>query len=103
VVDVVRVVPLEDSRLEQMWWGACAIEYERHDSLSCRLGWVSFKYWASAGRRIATDGGSNAGASTMMQCTVAVACSSCTVVRLGRAKGAVVFIKMVHGGSTKVC
>jgi hypothetical protein len=28
--------------------------------------------------------------------------SSCTVVRLGRAKGAVVFIKMVHGGST-VC
>jgi hypothetical protein len=48
-VDGVRVVPLGGSGLEQMWWGAYAIEYERHDSLSCRLGWVSFKYWALPG------------------------------------------------------
>jgi hypothetical protein len=83
-VAVVRVGPVEGSGLDQMWWGAYAIKYERHNSLSCRMGWVSFKYWASTGSSIANDGGNNAGGSTKLRCTVAVAVAvahlCCTVV-----------------------
>jgi hypothetical protein len=67
--------------MEQMWWGAYAIKYERHDSLRCRMGWVSFKYWGSTGSSIAKDSGNGAGGSTTLRCTVAaaVAHSCCTV------------------------